>query len=118
MSVSISHVVISGFTQSDTLMNLHDRIKAAIDLSGKVEIVDPNDTKVDGDGESHFITSHNIGFVLQSYGCEDIVSKNLMFLLGHVAQRIFSTTRAIYMDDAFSICKRHNEMLHNENHIC
>jgi len=99
-------------------MNLHSRIESAIDLSGKVEIVNPKSTKVTGEDESHFISIHSSGFALQSYGCEDIVSKNLMFLLGHVAQRIFSTTRAIYMDDAFSICKRHNEMLHNENHIC
>ena len=107
MSVSISHVVISGFTQSETLMNLHSRIEAAIDLSGKVEIVDPKNTKVTEEydrqfsDESHFISIHSSGFALQSYGSEDIVSKNLMFLLGVVAQRIFNTT-AIY----------------NENHIC
>ena len=82
MAINISHVVITGITRPDTVMQLHDRIESAIAISRKVEI------------EGHIIhDTHSTNWYRletpATYMLPNIESSNLMFLLGIVAQRIF-----------------------------
>ena len=81
MSINITHIVITGIVHSRTIMDMHDRIKAAIDVSGSVEI------------EGHTVETSGHQFKLSSPKTYyrypgDVYSKDLMFVLGHIAQRV------------------------------
>jgi len=79
MSVNITHIDITGITQPRTIMHMHDRIEAAIKISGEVCI------------EGHFIEdcSHGYRLVDGLDVTNDVIADNLMFILGCVSQRIF-----------------------------
>ena len=81
MSINISHVVITGITQNSTIVNLFDRIESAIKISGSIEI------------EDHIVEAFQDQYKLSSPKSiyrypGDVYSKDLMFVLGHLSQRI------------------------------
>ena len=84
MAINISHIVVTGITRPDSIMQLHDRMLSAIAVSRKVEI------------EGHIISQANGRYRLETPAkskpltlIPNVESSNLMFLLGVVAQRIF-----------------------------
>ena len=81
MSINISHVVITGIVNSSTIVHLFDRIEWGIKISGSIEI------------EGHTVEKSRGQYKLSSPKTHyrypgDVYSKDLMFILGHVAQRI------------------------------
>jgi len=93
MSINISHISITNISNVDTIFHLFDRIDSAIRISGKVDI------------EGHTIEEAGSKYKLSSpKTCYrypgDVYSSDLMFLLGHVAQRI-----SVIVDDHLLINK-------------
>jgi hypothetical protein len=82
VAINISHVVITGIPKPNSIMRLYDRIEASINVSDKIEI------------EGHIIIQGSSSNWYSLIGSSDdepnIESSNLMFLLGIVAQRIFT----------------------------
>ena len=81
MSINISHVVITGITQTSTIVNLFDRIESAIKISGSIEI---EDHIVETSGHQYKLSSPKSIYRYPG----DVYSKDLMFVLGHLSQRI------------------------------
>ena len=81
MSINISHVVITGITRTSTIVDLFDRIESAIKISGSIEI---EGHTVETSGHQYKLSSPKSIYRYPG----DVYSKDLMFVLGHLSQRI------------------------------
>ena len=82
MSINITYVKITGITRPNTLMLMHNRIRAAIGVSTRVKIEGQIIEEYEGVLAKYRLIGH--------YHEADVVSDDLMFLLGCLAQRIFN----------------------------